>query len=196
MDCDPGRGPARPDGRRDRGHRRPVAGRGPGHRDRQRCRLRRHPPGLGPARSAAEARSGIPLHQAGDLARGRNPGMGRDRVPPARPRRWTSPGRRHVDAPEGRTPVEGTRCSATVVTVLQDRRRSGRRGPLPAGTRLRLARLLGPARVPKPTGTGPGQPPGGRNEHPAHRYDVGKTVKRPKTLKKNKISVRGPSGPV
>nr|BBJ47787.1 hypothetical protein SAVMC3_04160 [Streptomyces avermitilis] len=62
MDRDPGRGPARPCGRRDRDHRhpvewcrraahrsRPVAGRRPAYRDRQRRWLRRHLPGLGPA---------------------------------------------------------------------------------------------------------------------------------------------------
>lgn len=57
LDRDLGRGPARPCGRCDRGHHRPVEGcrraphrrgpvadRGPAHRDRQRRRLRRHPP--------------------------------------------------------------------------------------------------------------------------------------------------------
>ncbi|MFJ2675878.1 NF041680 family putative transposase [Streptomyces sp. NPDC087525] len=51
------------------------------------------------------------------------------------------------------------------------------------GFRNIRAHLACPARVPKPTGTGPGRPPGAKNKHPAPRYDVGKTVKRPKTLK-------------
>jgi len=42
--------------------------------------------------------------------------------------------------------------------------------------------LGSPARAPKPTRPGPGRPPGVRNRHPATRYDVGKTVKRPETL--------------
>ncbi len=29
---------------------------------------------------------------------------------------------------------------------------------------------------------GPGRPPGSKNRHPATRYDVGKTVKRPETI--------------
>ncbi|MFF2007330.1 transposase, partial [Kitasatospora sp. NPDC058201] len=40
-----------------------------------------------------------------------------------------------------------------------------------------------PTRVPKPRGTGPGRPPGAKNKHRAPRYDDGKTVKRPETLK-------------
>ncbi|MEU0282310.1 NF041680 family putative transposase [Streptomyces sp. NPDC006195] len=51
------------------------------------------------------------------------------------------------------------------------------------GFRNIRAHLACPARVPKPTGTGPGRPPGAKSKHPAPRYDVGKTVKRPKTLK-------------
>lgn len=43
--------------------------------------------------------------------------------------------------------------------------------------------LLCPARVPQPTGTGPGRPLGSKNRRPATRYDVDKTVKRPETLK-------------
>jgi hypothetical protein len=43
--------------------------------------------------------------------------------------------------------------------------------------------MLCPARVPKPRGTGPGRPPGSKNRHRAPRYDVGKNVKRPETLK-------------
>ncbi|MFD7082192.1 hypothetical protein [Streptomyces sp. NPDC059918] len=43
--------------------------------------------------------------------------------------------------------------------------------------------ILCPTRVPKPRGAGPGSPPGTKNKHRAPRYDVGKTVKRPETLK-------------
>jgi len=39
-----------------------------------------------------------------------------------------------------------------------------------------------PARAPKPGRPGPGRPPGTRNRHPATSYDVGKTVKRNKTI--------------
>ena len=42
---------------------------------------------------------------------------------------------------------------------------------------------LTPARAPQPRGVGPGRPPGTKNRRPAPRYDVGKTVKRPETLK-------------
>ncbi|GGZ42411.1 hypothetical protein GCM10010365_73960 [Streptomyces poonensis] len=48
--------------------------------------------------------------------------------------------------------------------------------PIVSHTQLRLG-------VPEPTGTGPGRPPGAKNKHPAPRYDVGKTVERPETLK-------------
>ncbi|TXL84676.1 transposase [Streptomyces sp. IB2014 016-6] len=51
------------------------------------------------------------------------------------------------------------------------------------GFRNIRAHLACPARVPKPRGVGPGRPPGARNKHRAPRYDVGKTVKRPDTLK-------------
>lgn len=51
------------------------------------------------------------------------------------------------------------------------------------GFRNIRAHLLCPARVPQPRGTSPGRPPGTKNRHPATRYDVGKTVKRPETLK-------------
>jgi DDE superfamily endonuclease len=40
-----------------------------------------------------------------------------------------------------------------------------------------------PAGAPKPGKPGPGRPPGSKNRHPAHRYDVGKTTKRELTLK-------------
>ena len=39
-----------------------------------------------------------------------------------------------------------------------------------------------PARAPKPSRPGPGRPPGSRNRRPAPRYDVGKTVKRARTI--------------
>jgi hypothetical protein len=39
-----------------------------------------------------------------------------------------------------------------------------------------------PARAPKPTRPGPGRPAGSKNQRPATRYDVGKTVRRPMTI--------------
>jgi hypothetical protein len=42
--------------------------------------------------------------------------------------------------------------------------------------------LAQPARAPKPSRPGPGRPPGIPNRRPAPRYDVGKTVKRGRTL--------------
>ncbi|TXS69921.1 hypothetical protein EAO76_24525 [Streptomyces sp. sk2.1] len=51
------------------------------------------------------------------------------------------------------------------------------------GFRNIRAHLACPARVPKPRGAGPGRPPGAKNRHRAPRYDVGKTAKRPETLK-------------
>ena len=41
---------------------------------------------------------------------------------------------------------------------------------------------LVPARAPKPNRPGPGRPLGSRNQHPAPSYDVGKTVKRDRTI--------------
>ena len=41
---------------------------------------------------------------------------------------------------------------------------------------------LVPARAPKPSRPGPGRPLGSRNRHPATRHDVGKTVKRDRTI--------------
>ncbi len=69
------------------------------------------------------------------------------------------------------------------------------------GFRNIRAHLHCPAHVPQPTGTG--RPPGSKNRRPATRYDVGKTAKRPETLKaigkpgrswwiKNKLSRREP----
>ncbi|MGW2867593.1 NF041680 family putative transposase [Kitasatospora sp. NPDC001225] len=42
-----------------------------------------------------------------------------------------------------------------------------------------------PAAAPKPSRPGPGRPPGSKNKHRAKRHDVGKTVKRAKTIKKH-----------
>ncbi|MFJ2634265.1 NF041680 family putative transposase [Streptomyces sp. NPDC087422] len=39
-----------------------------------------------------------------------------------------------------------------------------------------------PARAPKPTRPGPGRPLGSKNQRPATRYDVGKTIRRPETI--------------
>jgi hypothetical protein len=39
------------------------------------------------------------------------------------------------------------------------------------------------AGAPKPGKPGPGRPPGSKNRHPASRHDVGKTIKRDRTLK-------------
>lgn len=39
-----------------------------------------------------------------------------------------------------------------------------------------------PARAPKPNRPGPGRPLSSKNRHPATRYDVGKTIKRPETI--------------
>jgi hypothetical protein len=46
---------------------------------------------------------------------------------------------------------------------------------------IRPTTLL-PARAPKPSRPGPGRPPGSRNRHPATTHDVGKTVKRDRTI--------------
>jgi hypothetical protein len=46
---------------------------------------------------------------------------------------------------------------------------------------IRPTTLL-PARAPKPSRPGPGRPLGSRNQHPAPSYDVGKTVKRDRTI--------------
>ncbi|MFB7461870.1 transposase [Streptomyces sp. NPDC056188] len=39
-----------------------------------------------------------------------------------------------------------------------------------------------PTHAPKPNRPGPGRPLGSKNRHPATRYDVGKTVRRPETI--------------
>jgi hypothetical protein len=46
---------------------------------------------------------------------------------------------------------------------------------------IRPTTLL-PARAPKPSRPGPGRPPGSRNRHPTTSHDVGKTVKRDRTI--------------
>jgi DDE superfamily endonuclease len=46
---------------------------------------------------------------------------------------------------------------------------------------IRPTTLL-PARAPKPSHPGPGRPPGSRNHRPAASHDVGKTVKRDRTI--------------
>ena len=76
-------------------------------------------------------------------------------------------------------------------TLVADLRRPWER-PAPPG-RLTPARVrrgfrnirpttLLPARAPKPSRPGPGRPPGSRNRHPATSHDVGKTVKRDRTI--------------
>ncbi|WP_371793396.1 NF041680 family putative transposase [Streptomyces sp. NBC_01471] len=76
-------------------------------------------------------------------------------------------------APRRRPPALGETDHADPLTPARVRR----------GFRNIRAHLTYPARVPKTTGTGPGRPPGAKSKHRAPRYDVGKTVKRPETLK-------------
>ncbi len=71
-----------------------------------------------------------------------------------------------------RKPWEKTTRPGTALTPTRVRR----------GFRNIRPHLGSPARAPKPTRPGPGRPPGYKNQHPATRYDVGKTVKRPETL--------------
>lgn len=40
-----------------------------------------------------------------------------------------------------------------------------------------------PTSAPQPNGPGPGRPPGSKSRHPATRYDVGKTARRPETIR-------------
>src|SRR5881227_2131338 len=47
-----------------------------------------------------------------------------------------------------------------------------------------------PAGAPKPGKPGPGRPPGSKNRRPAPRYDVGKTIKRERTLKARRETPR------
>ncbi|MFJ1709836.1 NF041680 family putative transposase [Kitasatospora sp. NPDC088346] len=58
------------------------------------------------------------------------------------------------------------------------------------GFRSIRAKVLTPARVPKPSRPGPGRPPGSKNRKPAPRHDVGKTVKREPTLQAH-LAARG-----
>ena len=46
--------------------------------------------------------------------------------------------------------------------------------------------LPGLASAPKPGKPGPGRPPGSKNQHPATRHDVGKTVKRDEPKKETR----------
>jgi DDE superfamily endonuclease len=71
-----------------------------------------------------------------------------------------------------RKPWEKTTRPGTALTPTRVRR----------GFRNIRPHLGSPARAPKPTRPGPGRPPGSKNRHPATRYDVGKTIKRPETL--------------
>lgn len=51
--------------------------------------------------------------------------------------------------------------------------------------------LHNPARAPKPSTPGPGRPVGSKNRHPATRYDVGKTTKRPESItERNQLKTR------
>ena len=50
---------------------------------------------------------------------------------------------------------------------------------------IRPTTLL-PASAPKPSRPGPGRPPGSRNRHPATSHDVGKTVKRDRSITEHK----------
>lgn len=75
-------------------------------------------------------------------------------------------------ATDQRKPWEKITRTGTALTPTRVRR----------GFRNIHPRLGSPARAPKPTRPGPGRPSGSKNRHPATRYDVGKTVKRPETL--------------
>jgi DDE superfamily endonuclease len=106
---------------------------------------------------------------------------------------WTSP--------KLRTPAAGDRWTWLLIAahtqlrlarpLVADLRRPWERPAAPG--RLTPARVrrgfrhirpttLLPARAPKPSRPGPGRPPGSRNRHPAPRHDVGKTVKRDRTI--------------
>jgi hypothetical protein len=104
-------------------------------------------------------------------------------------------------APKIRTPAAADRWTWLVIAahtqlrlarpLAADLRRPWER-PAPAG-RLTPARVRRsfrnirpkaalPASAPKPTRPGPGRPTGSRNHQPAPSYDVGKTVKRDRTI--------------
>ncbi len=116
------------------------------------------------------------------------------------PLREADPGRDHPDTscspgcgPLGMAPDRRAHPAPRLARpIAEDLRRpwekpaaSGRLTParVRRGFRNIRAHLDCPARVPKPRGAGPGRPPGTRNKHQAPRYDVGKTVRRPETLK-------------
>jgi hypothetical protein len=104
-------------------------------------------------------------------------------------------------APKIRTPAAGDRWTWLIIAahtqlrlarpLVADLRRPWERpaGPgrlTPARVRrgfrnIRPTTLL-PARAPKPSRPGPGRPLGSRNQHPAPSHDVGKTVKRDRTI--------------
>ncbi len=71
-----------------------------------------------------------------------------------------------------RKPWEKTTHPGAMLTPTRVRR----------GFRHLRPHLACPARVPKLSRPGPGRPPGSKNRHPATRYDVGKTIKRPANL--------------
>jgi hypothetical protein len=104
-------------------------------------------------------------------------------------------------APKIRTPAAGDRWTWLLIAahtqlrlarlLVADLRRPWEKpaGPdrlTPARVRrgfrnIRPTTLL-PTRAPKPSRPGPGRPPGSRNRHPATSHDVGKTVKRDRTV--------------
>lgn len=93
---------------------------------------------------------------------------------------WTTPKVRTPQAPDRWTwlvVVAHTqlRLARPLAADKADQARTPHPGPSPPRVQE--------ARVPQPRGAGPGRPPGTKNRHPAPRYDVGKTVKRPETLK-------------
>ena len=108
-------------------------------------------------------------------------------------------------APKIRTPAAGDRWTWLIITahtqlrlarpLVADLRRPWERPAAP--DRLTPARVrrdfrnirptsLLPARAPKPSRPGPGRPLGSRNRHPATSHEVGKTVKRDKTITERK----------
>jgi hypothetical protein len=103
--------------------------------------------------------------------------------------------------PKIRTPAAADRWTWLVITahtqlrlarpLVADLRRPWERpaGPerlTPARVRHRFRNIrpttLLPTRAPKPSRPGPGRPPGSHNRHPATSHDVGKTVKRDRTV--------------
>src|SRR5690606_20470860 len=54
-------------------------------------------------------------------------------------------------------------------------------------------KTLLPARAPKPSRPGPGRPPGSRNRYTATRHDVGKTIKRDRTITARRLAARHPA---